>query len=791
MFEFLFKYPAVVYERGEFSLAIPYWGLLVILGAAAGVVWFGLSYRRKGADLSNIDRAVLAALRAVMLAVIAFLLLRPNLIVSTVIPRKNYVAVLLDDSQSMRIEDEVGGRRRDQLLDLFGGADEGTVATQTASAQPIAETLSPGEEPAVASDDQGALRSALSERFRVRTYGFAGGVQRLNAGTGMSFSGTETDLGGALSAVHQEMESLPLSGIIIASDGAETGVGEASGLSEALLEVRASGVPVYTVGLGNERITPDLELVRVDAPRRALEGTTLVADVTLSHTGLSDRTVRLEVRNEGSTEAVEEVRLGAGGEEALQVQFTLEGSGPRRVEFTVAPEPEEALAENNSRELLIEVGDTRRDILYFEGSPRPENKFVRRAVAEDQSLRVATLLRTADEKFLRLDVEGPEELAGGFPETREELYRYDGLVLGSVEASFFTHDQLQMMADFVSERGGGLLVLGGRRAFGEGGYRGTPLADALPVVIGPQGEPEVLEVRAELTPAGLREAALRVAETSTASSERWSELPPLTSVNRIHELKTGAVPLALGVPVIGDSRVLLAYQRYGRGKSIAFTAQDSWLWQMHADVPLEDQTHETFWRQLLRWLVHEAPERLLVEVPSDVLPNGEPVQIKAEVEDERYLRVNGADVIAEVTGPSGVPSQVRMSWTVEEDGEYEGRFVPREDGLHTVEVRASLSRADGELEEIEGAAFLRVGDPQVELFRVGRRTALLERIAEETGGRFYTADEAHRLPEEIQYTESGDTVREARPLWDLPVIFLALATLLGGEWAYRRWRGLP
>ena len=88
----------------------------------------------------------------------------------------------------------------------------------------------------------------------------------------------------------------------------------------------------------------------------------------------------------------------------------------------------------------------------------------------DKNLRVVTLLRTSENKFYRVGVDDAEELQDGFPKTREELYRYRGLILGSIEASFFSADQLRMIGEFVSERGGGLLMLGGRHSFSEGGY---------------------------------------------------------------------------------------------------------------------------------------------------------------------------------------------------------------------------------------------------------------------------------------------------------------------------------
>ena len=786
MFEFLFKYRPVVFERGDLSLSLPLWAFGLVLVVVGALVVLGLEYRRVGPNVTNRDRWILTALRACAFGVLAFMLLRPVLLVSTVVPRKNYVAVLMDDSRSMRVADENGETRAQQVLELFAGRSD-TVATPAADA---------------VGADGGSLRRALEERFRLRMYGFDSDADRVDGPEVMAFGGTRTSLGAALSRVQQEMAGLPLSGIVLVSDGADNDDAATVPLSEALLAIRAAGLPVHTVGVGSERIVPDIEVRRVEVPRRALEGTTIVADVIVSHAGLAGQTVRLDVEDDGRIVGTRDVEFGPDGEVPVQIQFTLEDSGPRTLRFSVDAVEGEALTENNARQVQVEVADTRQKILYFEGSPRPELKFIRRAVADDENLQVVTLLRTAGEKYWRGSVDDSLELAGGFPDTREELYGYAGLILGSVEASFFTHDQLQMMADFVGQRGGGLLVLGGRRSLREGGYAGTPLADALPVLFDPAGEPDVLEVWPWLTPAGRRHAAMRIDETAAASAARWDSMPPITSVNRVSRVKPGAVTLLEGRPAEGEARVLLAHQRYGRGTSIAFTTQDSWLWQMHADIPVEDQTHETLWRQLIRWLVHDTPGRVRLDLGDDVAAPGEPLQIRAEVEDERYLRVNGADVIATVTSPSGISSDVPLDWTVERDGEYEGRFVPEEPGLHSVTLRAT-PRGTGPVALDESGAnsgtaddlvvtngYFRAGAPQLEQFGAGRRTDLLRRIATETGGRFYTADEAGVLAEEIQYTESGDTVFEERSLWDMPILFFLLAGLLGGEWAYRRWRDL-
>ena len=165
------------------------------------------------------------------------------------------------------------------------------------------------------------------------------------------------------------------------------------------------------------------------------------------------------------------------------MRFTVNEAGPRVLRFRVSPQEGELVTENNAREALIDVRDRKEKILYFEGEPRFEYKFIRRAIPEGDNLIVTSLMRTADNKHMRQGVDGPDELVAGFPKTREELFAYRALIIGSLEAAAFTGDQLRMIAEFVDRRGGGLLMLGGPRAFAEGGYAGTAVADVLPVVL--------------------------------------------------------------------------------------------------------------------------------------------------------------------------------------------------------------------------------------------------------------------------------------------------------------------
>ncbi|HSG48742.1 MAG TPA: hypothetical protein VLA43_13060, partial [Longimicrobiales bacterium] len=624
------------------------------------------------------------------------------------------------------------------------------------------------------------LVDALGERFALRFYRFSAQAGRVEHAGELGFQGTRTDLGGALTRAREELSSVPLSGLVVVSDGAENG---ASSLSQALVPLQAASIPVYTVGVGAESLTPDVQLSRVELPATVLKGTGALADVVVTQRGRAGQTVTLVVEDGPRRIAEETLTLGGDGEPTVvRVPLTLEEPGVRTLRFRIPPLDGEAVPENNVRERMVEVTNSREKILYFEGEPRWELKFVRRAVADDENLQVVVLQRTAPGKFYRLGVDGPEELLGGFPRTREELFRYRALVLGSVEASFFTRDQLQMISDFVGERGGGLLVLGGRNALAEGGYAGTALEDLLPVYLeepAPDPQGAFTEMTVRPTPAGQNHPVGRLDGGS------WADLPPVSTLNRVLRVKPGAVTLLSG-DAGTEERVVLAHHRFGRGKVLALPVQDTWMWQMHADIAVEDQRHETLWRQLLRWLVDDVPAPVTVALAAERAEVGEAVDVTAMVMDSAYIPLNNAAVTLSVTHPTGAVTQEVLAWSVDADGEYRSRVTPLEPGSYTVSVAASTG------EGILGTAttVLDVGPSQEEYFDAGRRTPLLQRLADETGGRFYTPDQAGDLPEDLRFTGAGVTLTEERDLWDMPIVLLLLVGFLGAEWGVRRFRGL-
>jgi uncharacterized membrane protein len=753
--ELVFKYRPVVFEQGELGFSPP-WpaaiAVVAVLAAMGAAVWV---YRRPSRT-PGWSRAALLALRLSALAVFLFALLRPVLVVRTIEPQRNVLAVLADGSRSMEIAD-LDAKPRSAF---------------------VHEALGP----------EGALRTALAQRFSIRDFQFASTARRVAGPSSMTFTGTRSYIGRSLQRTAEELAGLPVSGIVLLTDGADT---SREPMAEAISALKSAGLPVFAVGLGREALDKDVQIGRVDPPPAVLKGATLVAEVVVGQSGYAGRTVPLVVEDEGQVVASQDVTLPPDGEPStVRVRFTLAEPGPRVLSFRIGAQNGEQVTQNNTRQALVTVKDRRERVLYVEGEPRFEMKFLRQAAAGDANLQVVMLQRTADRKFLRLDIDAPEDLAGGFPRTRDELFAYRGLVLGSIEAAAFTADQQRMIADFVNQRGGGLLALGGRRAFVEGGYAGTAVADVLPVQLddAKAAADFVEEIKVSPTRLGQTHVATQIAGTEELSAERWATLPTLTTVNPVHRVKPGAAVLLEGNGASSpDAQVVLAYQRYGAGKVLAMPVQDSWMWQMHASVPLEDVTHETLWRRLLRWLVDGVPDRVTASVERDRVEAGDTVTVTANVRDGGFLGLNDATVTAGVTGPKGERRDVPMNFVVDRDGEYRATFMADVDGLYQVDVAATRAG------EAVGAdtAFVRAAPDDGEYFDAAMRATLLRRIAEDTGGRFYTASTAASLADDITYLGRGVTVVQEKDLWDMPIVLVLLVGLVGGEWFLRRRVGLP
>lgn len=763
LMRFLFKHERAVFTKGQFAFDARASLPLLLFVALLLAIFVYYVYLQPRSRISRGSLFGLIALRVTFFVFLIFLLLRPVIIVPSVIPRSSDVALLIDDSQSMQLTDEANGVSRSEAA-----------------------------KSALLLGDDSPLRK-LNEKFKVDLFAYARQAKQVNGADELLAEGNNTDLAASLDGLVRRATTRPLSAIVVVGDGAHNA---RSDVDAQLRQLRARNIPIFTVGVGRTRHARDLEVMQARVPRRALAGSNLSAEVLMRASGDGQIKAALAVREDGRTVKTQEVDLrGSGEAQAVSVEWQPASAGLHRYTFALTPLAGELTEVNNAQEALIEVTAGPVKVLYIEGEPRWEYGKMRTSLTRNEkNITLISFLRSGENKFYRQGIEGENDLAKGFPQTLEELFGYQGLILGSVEASFFSVEQLKNIEAFVARRGGGFLMLGGRNSYGRGRFDNTPIADLLPLTFDGRnsGDAETATpvFKPQMSARGRAHPVLRLADDDARNQKIWDELPALTVPQPTSGVKPGASVLLEARRLTnnkpaGASIPLLAEQRYGRGLSLALTASDTWRWQMKTDS--KSNLHETFWRQTLRHLAGTAPQRVEVGAEQSSYAAGETVRVTADVRDGKYEPIKDAKLTARVTKPSGATEDVPLAFTTRDSLDiYEAELTPDEIGQFHVELIGD--KADARL--APAASDFIVGEATREFFDARQHDELLRRIADETGGKYYTVGEARRLIDDLTYRDSPNSERVVKELWDMPINLLLLIALISAEWFWRKRSGL-
>jgi hypothetical protein len=750
MFELFFKYPASVFSKGTFVLlgGWPLWLLGVAILAAAVALAAVIRNRSNGSIRIHGIRSVFVwLLQTALAAVLLLMLWHPALSVATLRPQQNIVAIVVDDSASMAIDDAGSGSRRGAAVDALNSG----------------------------------LLTQLQQRFQVRLYRLSDQLERIQKFDQLNSSGQATHIGDSLKQVLADASSLPIGAVVLLSDGADN----SGGIDlETISEIRRQRIPIHTIGFGREKMSHDVEISDVQVPQRALPDSRLSAIVSFHQNGYSGQSAKITLKDGAKLLASKPITFKADGTEQTEpVLFNAGAAGVKTIDVAIDPLPNEENAKNNHVTRLVNVDQRKPRILYMEGEPRWEFKFLRRAVEDDRNINLVTILRTTQNKIYRQGVKDENELKDGFPTKVEELFGFEGLIIGSSEAAYFTAGQQQLIRDFVDRRGGGLLFLGGKDSLADGGYAKSLFNDLLPVVLPEKGTGTFVRAPAnvELTAAGRDSLITRIEDDPQKNVEKWKKMPYILNFQNAGQPKPGAVVLMDALPVQGGRLPLLITENYGRGRTAVFATAGSWRgWQMQ--MPVSDMTHEMFYTQLLRWLVTNTPRRVAASTPRQLLADEKNVKLQAQVRDRTYLPAGDANVEAHILGPEGLAETITMQPDPLEQGSFTTDWSTPKPGSYLVEVIAKK----GSEELGRDVLTFRREDGVAENFRAEQNRELLEKLASETGGRYYKPEDAKRLGSDISYSEAGITVRETRDLWDMPVVFLLLLMLRSGEWLLRR-----
>jgi uncharacterized membrane protein len=747
----------------HFAYPLPWW-LAAFLAAAIGAVAYA-EYRRPLSPLTRVQRGVLAGLRVLVLVALALFVFRPIAVLPPTRSHDAIVPILVDLSRSMRLADADGQTRLARASALL----------------------------------KAELGLPVTSHFKTEIYGIGDGLAPAKIDA-LSADARRTDLSGALASVRERYRGQRVAGIVVISDGADTGAGgtEAAGRAGGGGE-DAGGPAVFAVGVGSPDGPRDREVLGITAGDPRLDHATVDLHVTAVSRGFGRAPFSLRVLANGQLLDTRRLVPPADGSPLDQI-FTVSPDPLNATVYTadIPRDAAETVVENNSRSLLVSPAGRKRRLLLVEGAPGFEHSFIARALAGDQQLDIDAVTRKGknadgqDTFFVQAGGGRSPSLTLGFPATREQLFAYDALVIANVEGDFFSRAQLKDTADFVAERGGGLLILGGR-SFAQRGLSGSPLEEVLPVEINDRrgglaraslstGDLPAHN-RVTLTPEGEAHPIMRIGGSPEETRKMWSALPALAASAPLGAARPGATILALTTAPGGGVFPVVAVQRYGQGRSMVFAGEASWRWKMM--VPSTDRSYEFFWRQSARWLSSTTPDPVSIRVPDAPEP-GDAIAIDVDARDASFAPVADATVEATLTLPGGVTQPLKLRHADPSGGRYTAALAPEQGGLYRLHAEArrgavSLGSADRWM--YVGGADREFADPRL-------NEGFLRRLARNSGGRYVRAADAAKIPSWLQDVVPQNAVPQRRDLWHEPWAFALVIVLLSTEWILRRRRGL-
>ena len=759
MFEWLFNYPRQAFAQGELALAGDFGALWWV--AAIGLLVFSIAFGRQVARLSWLRRVPIHLAQAGALALVLVLLAEPVLEVTRLAQGANTVAVLVDTSESMALAADAESTGGETRLD-------------------VARRL-------IADDIAEASRDS-----KVALFHFNRSLLRADTTADLEADGDRSRVLESVADLAAHFDQGALAAVVLLTDGAHNGGGADWDT------LAATGVPVHPVGIGPANIAGDVELDEFVLPPRVGPDTQVSARLVIRHSQTPE--VRVRVLDGESVLAAETVMLDPAVPLVTKdIGFASGSPGLKEITVELATFTEDPLPGNNSRSSLLEVDRDRHRVLYLEGEPRWEFKFIRRAVAEDDDIDLVSWLRTTPRKTYRQGTVDPEQLADGFPKSLEALFEYDMVIIGSLPATALNDEQHDWLARFVAERGGGLLALAGRHALDNGGWDVKPLAEALPVVLDRPGKYSTYRTSnfaARPTDAGLRSVLADLGGDPMDREQSWETLPMLADYQALGPPKAGATVVieALrsieqrGTDIVvrgGTAQPLLVTQVYGYGRTAVLATASTWRWRMR--TPADDVRHSLFWRQLIRHFAGGALPRRHLSLATD----GEALHVRVALKNPRYEPVTETVLQARITSPNGESFEVGLPRMA--GGTAFGDTIPTAGpGIYRVEV-AGVPGQQPAMSEGAGAndlqALARVGTENLEQFGADLNDSLLRRIAEASGGRYWDADDLTGLGHTLAFGSAGIHERQQLVLWNAPFLYLLLLALKCAEWSLRRYWG--
>ena len=757
---------------------------------AVGVVYLLSIYRRDAGRGSRRLRTLLPSLRLAVIALAAACLFQLTLSVGRIgLP---VIALVIDDSASMGLEDRYPDDKTNELVDRLarGSGEKGAGGrTRIALTQSI-----------LTRQDSQFLRELL-EHYKLRLYRFSDTATRIGtrdfAGTSdvaemtdrikeLKATGSRTRPGPSLRKVLEDFRGSPPAAVILFSDGVAS-TGDADRLSPAAEAAAASFVPIETVGIGSEQASRDLQLYDVSAEELAFVGDPYTISGKVKREGLGSAVVpvRLTERDTGRVLAQESINLTTDGK-PVGFELSFVPTEPRELDVAieVLPLPNETNRENNRETRHVSIRKEKIRVLLADSAPRWEFRYLKALFERDPTVSLKTVLQEADAEYASED----QTALAHFPLNKEELYRYDVLILGDLNPALLGNWSMELVRSFVRDSGGGVLLIAGA-AFNPTAYRGTAWEELVPLDLNesqpPPDETTLVEGFApELTVDGLRGTSIfRMGDTEAATLEIWKQLPPLHWVAGGTRAKPSARVFAVWHrgPAATSDIPIVAMQPVGAGKVLFHNTDEFWRWRFRVG----DLYYGPFWSRAVRYL---SRSRLLgrdrtAELTTDrsVYAQSESPTLRVRFFDERFIPATASAVSVTVERRKGERRTIVLNRSVGHPTVFEGLVTSLPLGVYHAWVATPSFR------DAPPAVDFRVEAASEELLRRSLDRHELEQAARITHGDFSTLSEAESLPSRIPPGHPVPlSTRDRIPLWNHWEVLVLFAGLLTAEWILRR-----
>ena len=807
----------------RFASPWPAW--LLFGGALLGAAVIFHVYRSERARPSA--RIVLGLLRAALIALVVVALCRPRLVLQRNRTEPSQVVLLIDASRSMASRDRYDDATLARSMLAGAGLDDRD-PSQTAGHSRLELVRR-----ALRNQDDEALKRIVANN-QLKVCSFSDGLEacalaesaediaRISQSvTGIQARGTASDLPVALQGVLDGARGRRLAAIVLASDGQMT---SAARLDTVLEDANGRQIPIHPIRIGSTLVPIDVEVGPARVEPRVFLNDLVAVEVDVAANGAqAPLALRLRLVNESTGAVVASREVSIAGEDGVvpfELQTRPDRLGKQRYIVEVEPVPNETSSTNNRVAVGFEVMDDQLDVLYVEGYPRYEYRYLKNALLREKTINLSVLLLEADRRFVQ---EGVDPVRS-FPDTPEALNKYDVLLFGDVDPreGWITNAQKTMVLDYVSNGGGGFGLIAGER-HAPHRFAGTPLEKLLPVRIDPTflgSYPGGVEsgFQMQLTPQGTYSRQFRFADPEAetgrqriAENDNRMALPEIYWYARVLGPKPGATVLAVHpeTRAAREPMPLLVTSRYGAGKTFFQGTDDTWRWRRHTG----ELFHDAYWVQLSRELMqgrHASRDaRLAFRTDRRLYGYGQAVRAQLEFNDTNLAEMQPDTLNVDVTALFGNPDEADTSatrdgaiaqaaerlpaierFTLQRVGEgamlFEGVFLPNSTGDFALNVPALEVGED----RSTVATAIRVAEPDLEARRPQADHASLTRMAEATRGSVIDLDGLGEALEAIpnRSVQIPDDVVE--PLWDSRLMLILFLGLIAAEWMLRKAWGL-